>query len=632
MGHLIKLYYVRGINRTDTPYFTTKIQQDNFFEDKRCNTIPDSFYPPHYRNTIDLAIGDIFISAESSQINYLSLEYLDSTYYYFIDKFTYINEDIVRLDITMDVIQTYMFDIRFHNARVSRETIKRWNGNLINREYIRENYSNEIMINKVYKDYTEDKNETGIIIAKTKHEHGFFGTNIPSFINTTNDNNSRNNLYSDGSMLLGILFPIEYINGFDSKISLVTLQKIDYDTGNNIGTGLPISYSTIVNCISNLGEGKIKFGSTSETVTISEMYYIPFIPFFDIKYNNNTLTYKIPYKEDTTLFNKGYDVYVDTGTPNELMAYIIIYSGKVSDYFDFYTLPFTKNDTLGTLFNYKYVPQLIDENYVQLEFGERIQRASYPMSKLTHNMCYLFRSADVFTGARNYTIKNSVTEYDKYFVKLTIDSKELCIMWNDQWKNYYTGHQGSLAINTSIAMGQIASDTYANSKYFKRPIRKGKLTQRARKGLQNISESEGFETIKDETINYINLIKTPDTQIQGNNYTNDVISSALHTVLVYNECSNIQLIATIYESIGYAVDKYVIGNPLKQNRQIYNYIECDEIDISLNNRVNDEETLSQIEERYQDGIRFWNMDVIANNNLNIEMGDVCVYDNLEKED
>ena len=138
MANLLKLYYVEGISRTDTPLFDNIENQRQYYSDRLVVTIPDSFYPPHYRNEISLVLGDYFTPSSASQMNYLSLEYLGRVYYYFIDSIEYKNEDIATLNVTMDVIQTYMFDINYHNARVKRETIKRWNGDYINRNYINE--------------------------------------------------------------------------------------------------------------------------------------------------------------------------------------------------------------------------------------------------------------------------------------------------------------------------------------------------------------------------------------------------------------------------------------------------------------------------------------------------------------
>ena len=150
-------------------------------------------------------------------------------------------------------------------------------------------------------------------------------------------------------------------------------------------------------------------------------------------------------------------------------------------------------------------------------------------------------------------------------------------------------------------------------------------------GDKNIVNNESYGDVLGLAETVINKKHTPDTQSQGNTYTSDVIANSLHTILRQDEVSNIDNVATIYESIGYMVDKFVQGNPLVQNRKLYNYIECETIDVTLRNCINDTDTIDLIEERYQDGIRFWNVDFLRDNNINLELGDVCIYDNVENE-
>ena len=135
----ITTYWVKGISRIDTPIFATLVDQEHFFSECEPYTIPNnSFYPPHFKNRILLNTSDITFK---SQRNYLSLEYDSKTYYYFIDSIEYVSEDVIALNITMDVIQTFMFSINIISAEKERESIKRWVNHKINRDYIRENVS-----------------------------------------------------------------------------------------------------------------------------------------------------------------------------------------------------------------------------------------------------------------------------------------------------------------------------------------------------------------------------------------------------------------------------------------------------------------------------------------------------------
>ena len=52
------------------------------------------------------------------------------------------------------------------------------------------------------------------------------------------------------------------------------------------------------------------------------------------------------------------------------------------------------------------------------------------------------------------------------------------------------------------------------------------------------------------------------------------------------------------------------------------------LNISLNNVLNDNDTLQLIIDRFNDGLRFWNIQNC--NNDNIDIGQLFVYDNVEK--
>ena len=623
MANLLKLYYVEGISRTDTPLFDNIENQRQYYEDRRVVTIPDSFYPPHYRNEISLVLGDYYIPTESSQINYLSLEYLGRVYYYFIDSIDYKNEEIATLNVTMDVIQTYMFDINYHNARVTRETIKRWNGDYINRNYIRENYGSNVLVNKLYVDYTVQEKETGVVIAKTRRESS---TNIKPTIITDYKENGETYIYTDGTFIAIIPMPI-----IDSE------NARDYNPTFYINNRT-VKYKDIIDTINGINEGYVHFSDDSDLKKhpVMEMYYIPFIPVAEISYSNLNKSYSFYFDETTYNGVKLYDTFEgDTGhyTLGEL------YSSPITKTVIEQSLDFEKNiptyvnnKLVVKSFNKRYIPQLIDENYINFEFGERIKTTSYPISKLTKNRLICNRKADIFTGDRIYSIRNSSTGYDKYLTTINVNTKELLCMFNDAWKNYYMGHQGTLMLSSVLSTLKGGLGIYNTVQNNPRPIRKGHLTKKVKRDINtNIINNEGTNDLLGLAETYLNKKHTPDTQTQGNTYTSDVIANSLHTILKLDEVSNIDSVATIYESIGYAVDKFVQGNPLVQNRKLYNYIECETIDVTLRNCINDTDTIDLIEERYQDGIRFWNVDFLRDNNINLELGDVCIYDNVENE-
>ena len=167
---MYSFYYIRGISAMDTPYFSNIQAQQQYFAQHEVATI-DEIYPPHYQNTIKVSKDNLDFN---SQINYVSLEFNDKIYYYFIDSVRYINEDVMELSLTMDTIQTYMFDIIYNSATIERKLIRRYNADkIINRNYIRENisqgnYKVENYTRYSYKNMPSDLRMGFIVIASTK--------------------------------------------------------------------------------------------------------------------------------------------------------------------------------------------------------------------------------------------------------------------------------------------------------------------------------------------------------------------------------------------------------------------------------------------------------------------------------
>ena len=120
---MITLYYIKGITRLDEPVFDTLEHQKAFFSAYKVTEVDTGFYPPHFQNQITISTDD---ASFDTSCNYLSLTYGTKTYYYFIDSITYVSEDVILLNVTMDTIQTYLFNLDIKEADVTRASIKRW--------------------------------------------------------------------------------------------------------------------------------------------------------------------------------------------------------------------------------------------------------------------------------------------------------------------------------------------------------------------------------------------------------------------------------------------------------------------------------------------------------------------------
>lgn len=133
---MIKLYYIPGITESDTLIPGDSINKERYIEHYKIAEYDDGFYPPYYRNTIELPI-DV-----ETDYNYLSLVFQGRTYFYFIKSIDYINETDVSLNVEMDTITTFFHDIVLQPSTIiERKFINPGTIGNINRGYIRENVS-----------------------------------------------------------------------------------------------------------------------------------------------------------------------------------------------------------------------------------------------------------------------------------------------------------------------------------------------------------------------------------------------------------------------------------------------------------------------------------------------------------
>ena len=134
------------------------------------------------------------------------------------------------------------------------------------------------------------------------------------------------------------------------------------------------------------------------------------------------------------------------------------------------------------------------------------------------------------------------------------------------------------------------------------------------------------EAVGDTATTMANAYFAPDSIKQGNNSTGDLLSKGLDVIYYVDRVTNIEEIGKLYETFGYKVDRVVNGNPITFNRILYNYVECSDIDLEIN-LLSSDDIVNDLHVRFINGLRLWNTNKM--NELNINLGDVCVYDNTE---
>lgn len=583
---MIKLYYVRGINRYDTPYFPNIIAQEDYFEGKVFSSL-DAWYPPHYDNTIRLTSDDISFN---KQINYLSLEFNGKLYYYFIDDIRYIDEDTLEIDITMDVIQTYMFNIDWINSIVSRRLIDRWNGDVINRKYIREQLGNGLFDTITY--YEIPYNYPHIILASAE---ALGDTTIPATF-----------IY-DNQLINDTTYNYLIIDTLKDKVNYAL-----YTGGKQIGT----QYTT---------REVMKWNDAPK---IERAYMFMYYQLGTISESGSGDLTKLTLSN--TYSDKSFVPSLQNGVPRT--SYCQIDTVIVTP--DKYTIttPFVKNTSATASFHKRYIPQLLDENFMRIKFGERLGYTTYPTSLMITKSLIGTAINDYKTGNRIFKLEQDSSEEDKYMTTCINNTQENVTLINDAFKTYMANNQGQLvmgiakaSIGATIGLNMIPKPTPT----FTPKTHKLSKAYIAREEMYNRRVSNQLTADAMSAGNVfegaINSAFQPDTTKQGNNVTSDIYANALKRFYSIEMCTDIDDVAKILEGYGYAVhESYGAVNLFDKlnTRTYFNVIKVDSLEIGLTQCFNDDTTISEIINRMEQGIRLWNVDIGAH---------LYEYDNVEKD-
>ena len=107
-----------------TPWFSSKTAQQSWFRNK---VIPNGIIDNNMYQRKD---GNYIIEMSLSELQYCSYmiarNSTNEVYYYFVIDKEYVSDDMTRLLLQLDVIQTYMFDFTIQNSLIEREHIDRW--------------------------------------------------------------------------------------------------------------------------------------------------------------------------------------------------------------------------------------------------------------------------------------------------------------------------------------------------------------------------------------------------------------------------------------------------------------------------------------------------------------------------
>lgn len=607
MDYTISLYYVEGINNVDTPFFSSKGEQSTFFNSKLITSITASYYPPYYRNRIRLSKEDIDFN---TNINYISLNSDERTYYYFILRCDYITDGIIELDVMMDTIQTYMFDIIVNYCVVERMFVNRYDGDNINRDYIRENIScNTFSKLSSYNVVNSDKSKW-VTIGKYS-EYPLSSTTIGDYVQNYSLKNEDNvQLYSIPECITYTPF---YTGNFvkDSK-----------------------TYSI----------GSADLLKTVDNVYQTDAYIIPFPCLANFKITSGTITDA----SSTDVINLS----DKSGFTNYLLINQTMLQTSVLKYE--YNFGFIKNTAIKTLFSARYAPVLLDENYIQFVFGDNEVSTHFPLYYLTSNIINCLYWADIGTGYRYYMLNDTAdVGTNKYQTIISNSNVPSYTLRNDAWKTYISRNKATLAsavisdslnITSNVINAATRYETTTeriegiidNPKSYtpKRHQLKKKYQQRvaeledkrdAEYTASKLSAIGSANQVGNYLTNEMNLKYTPAVITRNGAINSSLIGMSLYVSYRMYHSDDYENCAQYYHRNGYLVNKYFssVDNifTLVKSRYYYDVLKCSDIDIHLRNCIETQELIANIEHRFTTGLRLWYIDKIDIGNF--------AFDNVE---
>ena len=614
---MIKLGYLEGYTSFNVPKFNNSAQRDNYFNSLTAYDI-DAYYPPFYTNIIKLDIDDVPLT---SPINFVILIHNGKYYYYFVDKINYKNESIYEIVINMDTILTYMYDYRVTQGLKTRESIKRWNGNEINRDYVRENVSEGIM---EVSSFTY-RNPNKYIIVTSSHNYIDAGRDSGHYIQNGTyydfgyyvyvfplppfelSNIATIHMYCDSGLTdLGSVNPYKVVDQFIADPYTINMMLVESEYLDKI-------YGTSWNLVATYLSCTVTFSASISSDDI-------------VRFNNNKIC--------------GFNV-INLPIDNNF-----IFSDN---------LGFIKNISDRSLFDYHYIPQLIDENYIQLEYGDVNGFSSYPLHQSKSSVFNYYNNLDVTNGNDGYYILDSLTSNNKYnsyniSLGLTFD------LITDPWLEYQAQNKGTLStglqlqavntlystikgIGTNVVSGlymggrselefeagnQGLSNMYATRKFQSSTNAATSLTD----GLM-----QGLNIVANYQINRDNLQFSPDTVKGRANLYSMMFSKYKSPYLKKFMVTDIENCARKLEEYGYRVNK-VINSPLGiyiynlcKNRKYYNCVSA-KVTQYLTYCLIPNEIINDINSRLENGLRFINMNNLPNN---WKIPYIFEYDNVEEE-
>ena len=650
----INFCFIDGISLENEPYFASLQDQDSYFDSLNNTTIITStFYPPYYRNTLKVDTSDISLD---SNYNYVWFEYNGKRYYYFLSNVRYISEDLLAITITMDTIQTYYFDIKVHSAVVRRKFIDRKTSiGDINRNYIRENVSVNLKELKERLDFLPADNIKGwyFIIQTndvnhkdtdfvTKYTTPKGGTNCPYYIQAVPDYNFDGVLKFDGDNVMPVDArnkPIAPWLTIAKEASLPVTLKIVYVPGNIFAS---------------------KISAANGVVTING--------YCNIWHNNAN-------------GNRGAIILSSWITEAGELVSNMFYDNLFSIKKD-YSFDFEFNASKAVAFDKHFVPALLDENYINISFGDSRNMSTIPLHLLQDFNVKLAYYAD-YLGYCYYNIEPYVGYFNEYNTIVSVSQSCIDLIVSRQAEYDATNRWNMAGAIVSTIVGIGASVLTANplpaigavgglytetlkqgNQQVQTKYAKGTDPMEADGRLRGYNPKRDYHYYEDDTraveytppkkgisipgyalysfSNMTNVItakanaySAPSSVKSYGTRMQDLASGSVDIRYEVSYVHDIDACAQYYHRYGYLVNEYIQPTTTlfadMNTRYYYNYIELAECDIELS-CLQFDSCVSDIETRLISGIRLWNPIVTTTSggtSVTYDIGNYS-YDNVER--
>lgn len=612
--------YIEGLTDIDTPYFASQAEQEDYFTKHTIRTINTSFYPPHYTNRIIVDTEDIELNVS---INYCWFEYNYKFYYYFIDSIEYISEDTLAINIRMDVIQTYMFNIYLSSGIIERKHINRYiqygtPGHQYygyNRNYIRENVSNGDFILDGYEIIKTSQLYLVIKVAKEPGNNYFhYQTYVTNPL--TNDNITETFV-----PYAYFMYPIG-ANRVECSTSQATFGN-DLEIGNMsdiIEDPNVLEMYVVRHKIYNFD----KDGSTWIYSGVAPYQYQLYrglffaMPTLKEEYNVGQVSH----------FRIRFDIEFDAED----------YIAGQSDIVD---LPFNslRITSINLPWSERNEPSLVDENYYRVTYGDTSAVSTCSLYKIEYSELTLYQVSMIDDGCYAYYIQGKYNYGSNAEGGIALSNlKGYVPLINDPWKEYQANNAARWAVATfqaakniiSLFVGAAGKASYVtgavNSVRHMTNMSKGKIKSE-RLTTQNVTSysSRNYNRTGDiidgavgsatplieQGLADYNAMMKPVTTRGPAEFANSLLSLDYLPVYKRYKVNDLIQCGRYFYMNGNKVNEFVtdLNNIFAyvNTRFYFNMLKFGECNIHLHNIIENETDVAIVEERLLNGVRIWNV-------------------------